>query len=420
LLGIEVAGADPVGIRSAGRDVLSLALIDARNHTLRWIAAFEALLGPALALPEGAALASPRWILGHVGWYAEHWIARNVQRGRGTRSDRTHPKLASILPGADGWFEPSARERVPAPDLPDLQTLRQYLVDTLESTLELLEHADGDDDALYFYRAVLLHEEMQRERLAMLAQEGGLPVALDELAPAAQAAAVAPRAPLLFPAMRWRYGSDAGRGFAFDVERPAQDVALPEFEIDAQPVSWSQYVEFVEDGGYDEPRHWSEAGWAWAQREGRRTPRHVDQMRQGVLLQRFGKLVRAPLGQAATHLSWYEADAWCRWAGRRLPAEVEWEAAALLGANRGLRWGGVLEWTASRFVLPPGYAADPDPALANATLGGAPPDRTAPDAPKALRGASFATAARLRHPKRRSWMSGNADSGFFGFRSCAL
>jgi len=271
------------------------------------------------ARPRARAARRPA-TLGHIGWYAEYWIARNVQRARGLRGDATHPKLASILPGADRWFEPAARGRMPV-DLPDLQTLRQYGVDTLESTLELLELAEADDEALYFYRAVLLHEEMQRERLAMLAQDAGLQPALDELAPAAQAA-TAPRPPLLFPATHWRYGSEAGRGFAFDIERPAQDIALPEFEIDAQPVSWAQYAEFVEDGGYDDPRHWSDAGWAWVQREGRRTPRHVDRIRQGVLQRRYGRLVHAPLGHAAVHLSWYEADAWCRWAGRRLPAAV--------------------------------------------------------------------------------------------------
>ena len=138
--------------------------------------------------------------------------------------------------------------------------------------------------------------------------------------------------------MRQRVGSE-GAGFAYDNERPAHDEALPEFEIDAQAVSWAQYTEFVEDGGYDEPRWWSVDGWAWVQAGGRRSPRHVDQMRQGVLQQRFGRLTRVPLSQAALHLSWYEADAWCRWAGRRLPTEVEWEHAARTGESRGFRWG---------------------------------------------------------------------------------
>src|SRR5205085_7087253 len=138
----------------------------------------------------------------------------------------------------------------------------------------------------------------------------------------ADIAVAPPREPLLFPATRWPLGSFPG-GFVFDNEKWAHDVEVPEFDIDAQPVTWAQYGEFVEDGGYDEPSWWSEPGRAWLQHEGRRVPRYVDQLRQGVLQQRFGRLARVPLAQPALHVSWYEADAWCRWAGRRLPTEVE-------------------------------------------------------------------------------------------------
>jgi gamma-glutamyl hercynylcysteine S-oxide synthase len=101
-------------------------------------------------------------------------------------------------------------------------------------------------------------------------------------------------------------------------------VALPEFEIDAQAVSWTRYAEFVADGGYDEAQWWSAEGWAWVQAEGRRAPRWVEQMRQGVLVHRHGQLQRAGSAQAAVHVSRHEAQAWCRWAGRRLPTEAEW------------------------------------------------------------------------------------------------
>jgi gamma-glutamyl hercynylcysteine S-oxide synthase len=407
LLELEVPNADAVRIRSAGKDVLSLALIDARNHTLRWIAGFEAALGgPELKLPEGSAVEPPLWALGHAGWYAEYWIARNVQRQRGEHCDPTRPKLASILPEADRSFDaaalPAARRGELA--LPELQTIRQYLVDTLETTLELLDAASEDDDALYFYRLALFHEDAQRERLAVVAQTLGLDIGLANVISTG-----GQRPSLLFPATRWRLGSEPG-GFVFDNEKWAHEIAVPEFEIDAQPVTWAQYSEFVEDGGYDDRAHWSEAGWAWVQRESRRTPRHVDQMRQGVLQQRFGRLVRVPLGQSAVHLSWHEAEAWCRWAGRRLPSEVEWEAAAMLGASRGFVWGSVLEWTAPTFRPYPGFVAGPDTSLSSAAFG----------TNKSLRGASFATAPRLCHPKRRSFAPADHDEGFVGFRSCAL
>jgi len=415
LLDFEVPNPDATRIRSAGKDVLSLALIDARNHTLRWISAFEtALGGPALStLPEAASVEfePPLWTLGRIGWYAEQWIGRNVQRQRGERSDPTQPKLASILPDADRAFGPGSllALRRGELELPDLQTVRQYLVDTLETTLELLDGAAADDDALYFYRLALFHEDRRREDFATLAQGLGINTGLSTGLAGAPAAPASPRPALLFPATRWQLGSAPG-GFVFDDEKWAHEVALPEFEIDAQPVSWAQFCEFVEDGGYDERSHWSEAGWAWLAREARRTPRFVDQMRQGVLQHRFGRLVRVPLAQPVLHVGWYEADAWCRWAGRRLPSEVEWEAAAFQGATRGWRWGDVAEWTATTYRPYPGFEAGPDRDGANAGFG----------LHKALRGASFATAPRLRHPKRRSSAAPEHDAGFVGFRSCTV
>ena len=397
---------DSSRLRSAGKDPLSLALIDARNHTLRWIAACESALGgAALSVPLLAEINPPLWELGHIGWFQEYWTSRNVQRHRGERADGAHPKLASILPDADRWYDSSAvahneRWRL---DLPDLDSTRQYLVDTLETTLDLLAGADEDDAALYFYRLALFHEDMHLEALAMLSQTLGFETGL-----LPKLATMASREPLTLPATRWRLGSEP-LGFTFDNERSAHDVALPEFEIDAQAVNWAQFCEFVEDGGYDEPSHWSAEAWAWLQREGRRTPRHVDQMRQGVLQRRFGQLVRVPMGQPVIHVNWHEADAWCRWAGRRLPSEVEWEAAAHQGASRGFRWGDVWEWTASTFRPYPGFTAGPYRDYSEPWYG----------THKVLRGASFATRGRLRHPRYRNFFGPERDDVFCGFRSCS-
>ncbi len=407
MLDIEVTAVPSARMRSADKGLLSLALMDARNHSLRWIAACErALREPPLVVPELPELNLPLWELGHIGWFQEYWIGRNVRRQRGAHCDPGTPKLASILPDADRWYDSS---NVPHAtrwqlDLPGLQDTKQYLVHTLETTLELLEAAPDEDDALYFYRLALFHEDMHAEAFAMLSQTLGFDAGL--LAPLATLNA---REPLLFPATRWALGSE-GAGFVFDNEKWAHDIAVPEFEIDAQAVTWAQYGEFVEDGGYDERRFWSDEGWAWVQREGRRTPRHVDQMRQGVLLRRSGKMMRVPMAQPVMHVSWYEADAWCRWAGRRLPAEVEWEAAAHQGESRGFRWGDVWEWTASTFRPYPGFSADPYRDYSQPWFG----------THKVLRGASFATRSRIRHPKYRNFYLPQRDDMFCGFRSCAI
>lgn len=396
-------------MRRAGRELLSLALMDARNHVLRWISVFEEALAPrGLQVPQQADVLPPLWLLGHAGWYQEYWIARNVQRQRGPACDPAVPRLASIDPGADGWWDPSRSTRAErwSPDLPAIAHVKQYLADTMEITLELLETTDESDDALHFFRHAMFREDMLTETFATLAQTLNLRLgdAQELLAPLSVAAV---RSPLMFPALRWMQGAASG-GFVFDNEKWAHEVALPEFEIDAQPVTWAQYGEFVEDGGYDDARSWSSDGWEWVQAQGRRVPRHVEQMRQSVLQQRFGRTARVPMSQPVMHVSWFEADAWCRWAGRRLPSEVEWEAAASTGRSRGFRFGDVWEWTATTFRPYPGFLPDPDRTASLPGFG----------IHKVLRGASFATRGRLVDTRFRHSALPTRDDLFCGFRSC--
>ncbi len=397
-------------MRSAGKDLLSLALIDARNHLLRWASACEEVLGEALTVPERPELGPPLWMLGNAGWFQEFWIARHVQRGRGERADPALARLGSILPNADRWYDPAqaphgSRWLLAARELPDLQATRLYLEETLETSLELLDAIhDETDDALYFFRLALFHEDRRVEEIATLSQTIGFDA---KLLPAVAASPT--RQPLLFPATRFRVGADED-GFAFDNEKAVHEVEIPEFEIDAQAVTWGQFGEFVEDGGYDERSHWNLDGWAWLQGEGRRTPRHVDQMRHGVMQRRFGQLVRVPPTHPVAHVNWFEADAWCRWAGRRLPSEVEWEAAAVDGKARGFRFGDVWEWTASTFRPYPGFIAGPDRNYSISGFG----------THKVLRGGSFATPSRSRHARFRRFEPAYRDDGFFGFRSCSV
>ena len=406
MLDLQARELDARQLRRAGKDVLSLALMDARNQLLRWVAACESALGgAAMPVPRLAEINPPLWEIGHIGWFQEVWIGRNLQRLRGVACDTTHARLASILPHADRWYDSSQVAHATRwdIDLPDLDTTRHYLVDTLESTLDLLHGSREDDSSLYFYRLALFHEEMHIEAIAILAQTLGFDSGL-----LPRLASQGARPPLFFPATRWTLGREAD-GFVFDNERESLDVAVPEFEIDSQPVSWAQYGEFVEDGGYDEARHWSSEGWAWVEREGRRTPRHVEQMRHGVLQRRFGQTLRVPLGAPAVHLSWYEADAWCRWAGRRLPGEAEWEVAAHQGSSRGFRWGEVWEWTASTFAPYHGFVAHPYLDYSQPWF----------HTHKVLKGASFATRPAMRSPTYRNFYLPERDDLFAGFRSCA-
>jgi formylglycine-generating enzyme required for sulfatase activity len=389
---------DPQAIRRAAPELLALALMDARNRLLALLALDEA---------DDTALL----LALHAGWWQEYWIARHVQRGRGEHCEPQSARLAGIEPLADAWVAGEVER--PTPD-----ELRHYLRDTLEITLDLLAAlpADADDDALHFYRAALLHEDRLCEALAVRLQLGAPPALMQ-------------RPPVLLPARRWRLGSAPTaepaapggrpvRGYVPHNERWAHEVAVPEFEIDAQPVSWSAYVEFADDGGYDRRDCWTDEGWAWLQREGRRAPQGVEQLHGGVVVQRASvgasglqrQLQRAAGAEAVLHVSRHEAEAWCRWAGRRLPTEAEWELAAITAAGLGFVWGQVFEWTAGSARAWPGAGEPPPGELDRAPLPGH----------AVLRGASFATRSRWAHAKARRFAPAAHSTMFCGFRSCSV
>jgi ergothioneine biosynthesis protein EgtB len=417
---------DPIGIRRAGRELLSLALIDARNRTLSRLAG---LTRHDLSAAHGE-FEPPAWLAGHCGWFQESWTARHPQRGRGGEAGEISPNrlVGGIEPEADAWYDKTRSTRAMRwqpgflGDHADPAMLLAYLVATHDITQDLLAAADEDDDGLYGYRLALLHEDRIGETLAEIAQVCGLADA--PAGPGAEArspsvagigAALSPtpvaratRPPLAFAAQRWLLGSPPG-GLVPDNEKWAHGIEVPAFEIDAQVVNWAQYAEFVVDGGYDEPRWWSAAGWTWVQATGRRSPRHVEQLGASVLLRRGGRLQRVPAAQAAVHVTAHEAAAWCAWAGRRLPTEPEWDLAVAQGGGRGLAWGDVFEWTASAARPWPGHVSGP------ARMD----DVTSRDPRQVLRGASLFTAPRWKHPKARRFADPASDALFCGFRSCS-
>lgn len=403
-------------VRHAPAGLLSLALMDARNQFLALLSHWETAMEQGLTLPPFETLERPEWLAGHVAWFADWWIGRNPRRTQGAACPHDAPRLAADEPATDRWWNPvlaphARRWEMP---LPSVAELRPVLLDQLERTLELLDRTPGSDEGLYFWRVALLHEDLRCEQLVVQAQELGLSL------PVVTSAVLALREPLLLPATTWRLG-EPGPGLCADIEQGLHEVQVPSFEIDAQPVSWGQMVEFVLDGGYDRQELWAPAGWEWLQLQssldGRRGPRHVEQIggATGAVLQsRFGRSVRMASQQPAMHVSWWEADAYARWAGRRLPTEVEWEIAATQAASRGFRWGDVWEWTAGTVRPWPGFAAAPwtrytdweaQPAFGRARV---------------LRGASFATSGRWVYPRRRAFALPQRDDLFVGFRTCSV
>lgn len=435
--------------------VLAELLYASRTRTLALADAYAAALGDRLVVPYNTQLNPPLWELGHIGWFQEFWLARNPQRALGHRADPNCTRRASVLPQADALYNSSrvahaSRWQLP---LPDLAATKRYLSDTLESTLALLTNSPPDDAALYFFRLALFHEDMHSEAAIYMAQALGLALPAAWIA-SQQTVGAVPTAgenptTLHLPAAEWLTGyantqgvaeddtetaapasnalpGTGAPGFAFDNELAPHRVSVQACEIDANPVTWRRYLPFVAAGGYVQARFWSEVGWQWLQSghgaglsvpaqqaPAQLCPRYLRpagsrQTEHGWLACQFGQWHALDLDAPACHLSFFEAEAWCRWAGRQLPTEAQWEYAAM--TQPGFDWGTVWEWTASAFKPYPGF--EPHPYV----------DYSAPwfDGRPVLRGASWATSPRMMHPRYRNYFTPERNDLHAGFRSCSL
>jgi len=395
--------------RNANRAALEQLLLEARARTMRLFAAYENALGPALRLPYLPELNLPLWELGHVGWFADWWIARNPQRERGAQANpdlaRTQPRQAARGADADSFYNSStvAHGRRWQLELPNAAATREHLQDSLADTLALLQTAAGDDDGLYFFRLALFHEDMHAEAAVYMAQTLGFDPGETLGAPERRGA---PGAQAVMPATPWVLGHD-GPGFAFDNERGAHSAPMPAFEIDTEAVRWARFLPFVEQAGYRERAFWSEAGWRWVTQTGASVPRHLRRSDKGWQQQRWGVWQPLDPQAPACHLTSFEAEAWCAWAGRRLPLEAEWACAAHTAPD--WCWGEVWEWTASPFAPFPGFVAHPYVDYSRPWFDGRP----------ALKGASAATVPRMRHPQYRNYFTPERNDVMTGFRSAA-
>jgi gamma-glutamyl hercynylcysteine S-oxide synthase len=345
-----------------------------------------------LAPPLIGSLNPPLWEAAHVAWFAEWWCVRGAYN---TADGRTVADADSLWPQCDAFLDSNViahDARWQLPQLTRAATL-DYLKRSLDATLASLDRADESDASLYPFRLALFHEAMHLEALAWAAQTLGWTRPTWVLT--APICMGLPSADHDVPSATYPLGFN-GPGFSFDNERGAHAQLVAAFEVASEPVSNAAFARFVESGKYEAamaktlPAFWRSSANSWQQR-------------------RFDRWVDLAPNEPVIHVSALEADAYCAWAGVRLPTEFEWEAAAASGA---IAWGhSVWEWTASAFAPYPAFTADRYREYSAPWFDGR---------HRVLRGGSYATLDIMHHARYRNYFLPQRSDVFAGFRTVAL
>lgn len=416
---------------------LRTALVEARDHTVRTCAHLTA---EQRAFPYCRTVNPPAWDLAHLGWFQEFWCLRFRDRDapRPARlADADALLNASIIPHAQRW------------ELPELtwERVLDYLAHVLEDTLAALERSSPEQR--YFFQLALLHEDMHAEAMRMNLQTLGLPApdASGALPVPANAAGFCPREVEL-DGGALEMGSAAGPDFAFDNQKPTHRVTVAPFAIASAQTTNAEYLRFVEAGGYSHRHFWTADGWQWRSEAGVHAPGYWRQDGDRWLARRFDRWEPLPLDEPVIHVNAFEAEAYCRFAGKRLPTEAEWEYAARHGLGPGedrYPWGfaalpagavnlddvygrpvpvgalpdadtraharqmlgNVWEWTATEFKGYPGFEPDVYREYSQPWFSGH----------RVLRGGCFATRARLVHNRFRGFYPPDRNDVFAGIRT---
>ncbi len=368
-------------------------LVEASGLT-RTLTAF--LDNPSPAVPLLQIVNPPLWEVGHVAWFQEFWLHRG--------GDFEAP---SILPHADRWYDSArvAHDTRWTLDLPDWRATRAYFDAVQARTVSLLEREPPDDARAYFTQLAIFHHDMHNEAFSYMWQTLGYPMPV----PCAEAGARF-AGDIDIPARTFLLGASPAQGFVFDNEKWAHEVRLPAFAIARSAVSNAEYLDFVAAGGYARREFWSDAGWAVRERLALEHPRYWRRDADGWSVRRFERWLPLAADEPVRHVSCHEAEAFCAWAGRRLPSEAEWECAAG-AANHSFDCGRVWEWTSSRFGPYPGFVPDPYK------------EYSAPwfvEEHRVLRGGSFVTPPRLLRTTWRNFYKPERADMFCGFRTCAI
>jgi iron(II)-dependent oxidoreductase len=335
------------------RELLARQLIRARDRTLRLVEFDDAEL-----LRQYDPLMSPLvWDLAHIGQQEELWLLRG--------GDPTRPGL---LPAAvDGLYDAFVHSRASRVDLPLLPPAdaRTYCDTVRSKALDALDVLPDDDgsgvDPAFAYGLVISHENQHDETMLQALSLRSGPAILGSGAPLPHGRSGVTGTSVLVPGGPFVLGVDAAvEPHSLDNERPAHVVDVPSFRIGRVPVTNAEWRRFIDDGGYRQPRWWSDRGWSHRQQAGLTAPMYWNIGASGATGEgtdgtrtRFGHVEDVPPNEPVQHVTFFEAEAYAAWAGARLPTEMEWEKACAWDPVARLR---------RRF---PWGAAEPTATLAN-------------------------------------------------------
>jgi gamma-glutamyl hercynylcysteine S-oxide synthase len=416
-------------------------LLEARHRTFLLL---EPLTDEELRAQHDPLLSPILWDLGHIAYFEELWLTRNLNG----------PIEFVEMPGLFNPFEHPRGERGALP-LPGLAHCREIMDEIRARVLSRLAVADLEAPnpllhAGYVYRMVLQHEYQHNETILQTLQlKQGRPYS-----PARRyeipATPLSETGMVRCPGGAVEIGTD-DRTLAYDNERPRHTADLAPFWIDVHPVTNGDYLAFIESGGYVTRKYWSDAGWDWLQSAGAVAPKYWARSAGDWNTRFMDRTGPIPPQHPVCHVSYYEAEAYARFAGKRLPTEQEWESAASCDFSTGRKFsfpwgdrppskdlanvdqlsfgtapvgsypenvspigcsgmiGDVWEWTSSDFEPYPGFESFPYKEYSEAFFG---------SDYKVLRGGSWATRPGAIRNTFRNWDYPIRRQIFSGFR-CA-
>ncbi len=435
--------------KSVNREQLFQLVNDARKRTLELVAdlADEQLIVPKIEIVNPFC-----WELGHVAFFYDVFLLRVLG------SDRF------LLEGAENLydsFKVDHDDRWELP-LPSREETLAYMRQVQDRVIERLDH-DPDDRETYLYLLSVLHEDMHGEAFTYMRQTLEYPETQLSITHERSTLVENGGGPLPgdveIPGGTFQLGATPEAPFVFDNEKWAHPVEVHPFRIARAPVTNTQFTEFVGDRGYLRRELWSPQGWVWRRKMGAEHPVYWACGEGGWLRRHFDRLVPLEPHHPVVHVNWYEAEAYCNWARRRLPTEAEWEMAAsseptadgkgITGRKRRYPWGdgpptpdranldsrylvcvdvgafpssdsafgcrqmvgNVWEWTASAFYPFPGYIVDSPYREYSAPWFGY---------RKVLKGGAWATRSRLGYNTYRNFFQPYRRDIFAGFRTCTI